>query len=135
MEQDKYSKKELANAKLYSKELRLSIILYVAVLFASIFIAKTLEAGTLQTVVVLAPVLPGLLTLRAIVRHLNRQDEFMRIYMLEIISTAGGITAFLSFTYGFAEGVGFPKLSGFVYYGAFMVSWLVVVMIRKFKER
>lgn len=135
MEQEKYSKKERADAKTYSKELSLSVVLYVVVLFVSIFVAKTLEAGALQTAVVLTPVLPGLLTLRAIIRHLNRQDEFMRVYMLEMIATAGGVTAFLSFTYGFAEGVGFPKLNGFVHYGMFMVTWLVIVIIRKIKER
>ncbi|MBC3880472.1 hypothetical protein H8K35_03875 [Undibacterium sp. LX40W] len=135
MEQDKYSKKDRADAKTYSKELRLSIVLYVIVLFASIFVAKSLEAGALQTAVVLTPVLPGLLTMRAIIRHLNRQDEFMRIYMLEMIAIAGGVTAFLSFSYGFAEGVGFPKLNGFVHYGVFMATWLVVVIIRKFQER
>lgn len=135
MEHEKYSKKDRADAKTYNKELGLSVVLYVIVLFASIFVAKTLEAGALQTAVVLTPVLPGMLTLRAIIRHLNRQDEFMRVYMLEIIAIAGGVTAFLSFTYGFAEGVGFPKLNGFVHYGMFMATWLLVVIIRKFKER
>ena len=29
---------------------------------------------------------------------MNRFDEFMRVYLLEIIATAGGVTAFFSFT-------------------------------------
>ncbi|TXI90949.1 MAG: hypothetical protein E6Q34_08095 [Burkholderiaceae bacterium] len=135
MENEKYSKKEIANNKQYRKELSLSVIAYMVVLFGSIYIAKPIPAGLIKSLIAMTPVIPGCFTLWAIIRHMNRFDEFMRVYLLEIIATAGGVTAFFSFTYGFAEGIGFPRLTGFVYYAIFMIAWLVILMLRKLKER
>lgn len=135
MENEKYSKKELADNRTYRKELSLSVIAYMIVLFGSIYIAKPMPDGIFKSLVAMTPIIPGSFTLWAIIRHMNRFDEFMRVYLLEIIATAGGVTAFISFTYGFAEGIGFPRLSGFVYYAIFMIAWLIILMLRKLKER
>ena len=125
-------KKEKKDAKTYLNELGLSILIYMVVLVGSITIAKPMENGWLRTLIVLTPTIPAFGAFWAIIRHFRRMDEYMRVWILEIIALAGGITAFFSFSYGFLEGMGYPKLSGFIVYGIFMGSWLVITFTRKF---
>jgi hypothetical protein len=47
------------------------------------------------------------------VRHFGRIDEYRRMRLLENISIAAGITAGVTFTYGFLETAGLPHLSMF----------------------
>lgn len=129
------SKKDRAIAKKYLIELGLALGLYMITLFTSLYFAKSMETGTLRTLIVLTPTLPGLGALFAITRGVNRMDDYVRIRMLEMMALSGGITAFLAFSYGFLEGVGYPKLSGFVFYVVFMLGWLMISLIRNFLER
>jgi hypothetical protein len=127
-----YSKKDKINAKKYGNELGISILIYTITLFASIYIAKPMENSLLRTLIVLTPTIPAFGAFWAIIRHFRRMDEYMRIWLLEVIALAGGITAFFSFSYGFLEGMGYPKLSGFIIYVIFMGSWCVITLVRKF---
>lgn len=126
-----FSKKDKADAKKYGNELGLSILIYILVLFASIYFAKKMEDGFVRTLIVLTPTIPALGAFWAIIRHFQRMDEYLRVWVLEVVAIAGGITAFFSFSYGFLEGIGYPKLSGFIIYGIFMGSWLLITTIRK----
>lgn len=129
------SKRDRAIAKKYLIELGLALALYMITLLSSIYFAKDMEAGALRTLVILTPTLPGLGALFAITRSLKRMDDYPRVRMLEVIALSGGITAFLSFSYGFLEGIGYPKLSGFLFYGVFMLGWFVIGFIRNAMER
>lgn len=129
---NEYSKKEKKDAKTYLNELGLSILIYMMVLVGSITIAKPMENGWLRTLIVLTPTIPAFGAFWAIIRHFRRMDEYMRVWILEIIALAGGITAFFSFSYGFLEGLGYPKLSGFIIYVIFMGSWGLITLVRKF---
>ena len=129
------SKKDRATAKKYLIELGLAMGLYMITLSVSVYFVIGMEAGVLRTLIVLTPTLPGLGALFAITRGVNRMDDYGRIRMLEMMALSGGITAFLAFSYGFLEGVGYPKLSGFVFYVVFMLGWFVIGLIRKFLER
>lgn len=126
-----FSKKDKADAKKYGNELGLSVLIYILVLFASIYFAKKMEDNVMRTLIVLTPMIPALGAFWAIIRHFKRMDEYLRIWLLEVVAIAGGITCFFSFSYGFLEGIGYPKLSGFVIYGIFMGSWLVITLTRK----
>lgn len=126
-----FSKKDKADAKKYGNELGLSILIYVLVLFVSIYFAKKIEDEFTRIFVVLTPTIPALGAFWAIIRHFQRMDEYLRVWVLEVVAIAGGITAFFSFSYGFLEGIGYPKLSGFVLYGIFMMSWLLISTVRK----
>jgi hypothetical protein len=126
-----YSKKDKVDAKKYGSELGISLLIYMIVLFSSITIAKSMENSWLRTLIVLAPILPALGAFWAIIRHFRRMDEYMRVWLLEVIALAGGITAFFSFSYGFLEGMGYPKLSGFIIYVIFMASWGLITLVRK----
>lgn len=129
------SKKDRAIAKKYLIELGLALGLYMVTLITSIHFAQDMETGTLRTLIVLTPTLPGLGALFAITRAVNRMDDYGRTRMLEVMTLSGGITAFLSFSYGFLEGIGYPKQSGFTFYAVFMLGWCVISLIRNFLER
>jgi hypothetical protein len=97
----------------YQKELFGAMALYAAVLFGSIHLGKSMEPGVARTALLLTPVIPILLATWAIVRQFGRMDEFVRLRTLESFAIAGAVTAAVTFTYGFLEGMGFPKLSMF----------------------
>ena len=71
----------------------------------------------------------------AIIRHFGRMDEYLRIRSLEDVAIAGAVTASFSLTYGFMEGVGFPRLSMFVIWGVFMGGWGIVACVRKAMDK
>ncbi len=101
-----------ANRK-YQIELGGSMLLYVAVLFGSISIGKSMVPGLARTLLLVAPLIPIMLAVWAIARHFRRMDEFVRLRSLESIAIAAAVTAGLSLTYGFLESAGFPRLSMF----------------------
>lgn len=115
----------------YFRELFGSVFIYVIVLFSITWIAKDMPAGLIRTLFALAPMLPALGMLWAIVRHFQRMDEYLRAWSLENVAIAGALTATFSLTYGFLEGVGFPRLSMFVIWGVFMGGWGIVACARK----
>ncbi|MDY7540604.1 hypothetical protein QN372_03145 [Undibacterium sp. RTI2.1] len=135
MNEATYSKRDKEIAKKYRKELSLSFVLYVIVLLVSITYAKPMADSLLRTLIVMTPVIPAFGALWAIVRNFKRMDDYVRVWLLEVVAISGAITAFFSFSYGFLEGIGFPKLSGFVTYGIFMGSWCLIIGIRKILER
>jgi hypothetical protein len=107
----------------YRWELALAMLLYSAVLIGSLLVAKRLEPGVLRTVVALLPAIPIGLTVWVIGRQFRRMDEFQRLRSLESIAVAAAVTAGLTFTYGFLEEAGFPRLSMFWVWGIMGITW------------
>lgn len=100
-----------------------AIGLYLVVLFVSLSFAKSMEPGKSQTLLLLAPVLPVMLAVWAIARQFRRMDEFVRLRGLESIAIGAAVTAGVTFTYGFLELAGFPKLSMFSVMPLFAFVW------------
>ncbi|MFZ6750548.1 hypothetical protein [Undibacterium sp. Ren11W] len=121
--------------QLYLREFFGSILLYLIVLFPITWIAKDMPDSMTRTILALTPMLPALGMLWAILRHFKRMDEYLRIWNLECIALAGALTAIFSLTYGFLEGVGFPRLSMFVIWGVFMGGWGIIACVRKSMEK
>jgi hypothetical protein len=118
-----------ANRK-YRLELGAAMLVYMAVLFGSIHLGKPMEPGAARTLLLMLPAIPLLLAIWAIVRHFGRMDEFMRLRSLESFAIAGAVTAGVTFTYGFLEGAGFPKLSMFWVWGLMGLTWGLVAGLR-----
>lgn len=114
----------------YRLELFSAMLIYIGVLVGSIWLAKRMEDGLVRTLLLVSPVIPLLLAVWAIARHFGRMDEFLRLRSLEGLAVAAGITAALSFTYGFLEGAGFPKLSMFWVWGVMGGSWSLYTFLR-----
>jgi hypothetical protein len=119
----------------YQFEFWLAMGAYVIVILGATSIAKDMSASPLRTMIALTPLIPCAAALWVIIRHFGRMDEYLRVWAMENLAIAGAIIAMFGITYGFLEGLDFPKLTGFVYYGIYMCSWGLVTCIRKYLER
>lgn len=97
----------------YLRELGGALLAYAVLLVLSIRFGRPMEEGVLRTIVLLSPMIGFCLGLWAIARHLGRLDEYVRRVLLESVALAAALTAGLTFTYGFLETAGYPKLSMF----------------------
>ena len=97
----------------YLLELGGAMALYMVVLFGSISIGRDMPESIGRTLLLLLPLVPVLLSVWAIARQFGRMDEFQRLRSLESLAIAAAITAGATFTYGFLENLGFPRLSMF----------------------
>jgi hypothetical protein len=100
----------------YLKEFAAAMLAYFVVLPASIVVIQHHAHVWWRFPVALAPLIPLLLLLRAIVRSFRRLDELQRRIQLDALAFAFAGSALLTFTYGLLENVGFPRLSyGYVW--------------------
>jgi hypothetical protein len=116
--------------KKYRIELGAAMVVYAATLVGSISFGKPMEPGAMRTLLLLTPAIPLLLAIWAIVRQFSRMDEFVRLRSLENFAIAGAVTAGLTFTYGFLETAGFPKLSMFWVWSLMGATWAAVAGLR-----
>ena len=107
----------------YYRELGLAFGLYIAVLAASLRIVESMEPGTARTLLALAPAIPVFVLVWVIARQFRRSDEFVRLRSLESIAVAAGVTAGVTFTYGFLENAGFPRQSSFWVWAIMGITW------------
>ena len=117
-------------ARAYRFDLWTAIAVYVVLLLASIRYGRPMDDGPLRTVVLLSPMIGFGLMIRAIARHVARIDEYQRLRMLESVALAFAITGAVTFSYGFLETAGFPKLSMFSVWIVMGASWGLVNLVR-----
>jgi hypothetical protein len=97
----------------YTKEFVVAMFAYVIVLVASNSLLPhyPLFHSPWAIPISLAPVIPVIFILQAIVGLLLHSDELQQRIQLLAIGFASGVTGLLTFSYGFLEGIGFPKIS------------------------
>jgi hypothetical protein len=122
-------------AKIYVRELAGSIALYTVILVGTIRFGRPMEPGVLRTVVLLSPMIGFGAAIWAIARQIGRVDEYVRMRLLENVSLGAAVTAGLTFTYGFLETAGYPKLSMFTVWCVLCLSVAVVQLVRKMIDR
>jgi hypothetical protein len=119
----------------YYKEMGGALLLYMLTLVVSVRYGMRLEHGALQTVVFVSPMLPFVLGIWAVVRQIRRSDEFMRKVSVEHLAITAGITAGWTFTYGFLENAGFPKLSMFTVWPVMGAVWALLSVSEAIRSR
>lgn len=108
---------------------------YAAILVAALHFGRPMAPGTARLLVLLSPMIGFVLMLWALVRHFRRMDEFIRQLFLENVAIASAITVGLTFTYGFLEGAGYPRLSMFSVWMMLCACFALVAMVRRFATR
>jgi hypothetical protein len=121
--------------KAYMRELVASIVLYTVLLMAAIRWGRPMPEGLLRTLVLLSPMIGFFAALWVIARHFGRIDEYQRVRMLENVALASAVTAGLTFTYGFLETAGYPKLSMFTVWIVLCGSVGLVGILRKLLDK
>jgi hypothetical protein len=120
---------------MYHKELFGSLAIYTVMLVLTIRYGRGMQEGIVRTLVLASPMLGFFLAIWAIARHLKRIDEYLRQFTLENMALAGAVTAGLTFTYGFMETAGYPKLSMFSVWMVMCGSWGVINCVRAWWNR
>ncbi|MCC2974449.1 hypothetical protein [Massilia sp. IC2-476] len=119
----------------YMREMLGALVLYTVLLMAAIRWGRPMEEGLVRTLVLLSPMIGFGMALWAIARHFARVDEYIRRFLLESLALGAGITAGLTFTYGFLETAGFPRLSMFTVWCVLCGSTGIICVIRRWTER
>jgi O-antigen/teichoic acid export membrane protein len=127
--------KEKERSKVYLVELFAALVLYMGMLFGSLTLAKQMDAGPLRTVLVASPMLGFGAMIWAIARAYRRMDEFERRLMLENVAIGTLVTVGWTFTYGFLESAGYPKLSMFVIWPSIAAVWGASTCLRNWMAR
>ncbi len=95
----------------YFRELSLALGLYAAALIASVSALNRFELPQAARVLLaVIPALPTLLVFVSILRGLRDSDELQQKVHFQAVVFAASLTALLTFSYGFLEGVGFPRM-------------------------
>lgn len=116
----------------YLKELTATLLVYGAMLFGSIELLTHVQiARPWRDLVALSPMLPAAATAWVILRELRRMDELQRRIQLEALGFSFAGTAILTFSYGFLEGLGYPKLSMFSVWPILAVLWVVGLVLAR----
>lgn len=119
------------NTRLYQKELGFALLIYIAAIALCVNLRGSFT-GPAQYVLVLVPLAPVALMLRAFVRALIRMDELERRVQTISLAVAGGGTALFSVTYGLMEAfAGMPMLSMWWTWCVFNILWISASFIAK----
>jgi hypothetical protein len=122
-------------ARAYLREMGLSMVVYVVLLIGAMKFGRPLPDGALRTVILLVPMIGFFLAIWAVARHLGRIDEYQRRMMLDTFAIGSAVTAAVTFSYGFLETAGFPRLSMFAVWPIMGASWIVVCLGRWLLKR
>ena len=122
-------------AKIYLRELFAALALYTIILMAAVKFGRPMAPGVLRTAVLMSPMVGFAAALWAIVRQIQRADEYVRMRLLENTALGAAVTAGLTFSYGFLETAGYPKLSMFTVWCVLCLSVCAVQLVRKVAGR
>ncbi len=119
----------------YLRELGLAMVVYVVLLVGAMKVGRPMPEGALRTAVLVLPMIGFGMAIWAIARHLRRIDEYVRQTLLETFAIGAAITAAVTFSYGFLETAGFPRLSMFAVWPIMGGSWGLVCIARALLKR
>lgn len=95
----------------YYKEFALSMRAYVIAVIASSLVLKNVEfPKAAQITIALSPIIPIFFVIVVIIRALRDSDELIQKIQLQAVVFSAITTGLITFSYGFLENIGSPKL-------------------------
>ena len=119
----------------YLVEMLGAFLLYALVLVVSIDVGRPMPEGIERTLILFSPMVPVLLMVVVVVRYFRRVDEYVRLIILENWAITGGVTAIWTFTYGFLENAGLPRLSMFTVFPVMGAISAFLFIVRRIVSR
>ncbi len=98
--------------KRYLREFLPAMAAYTLVMLTVWPLVRTTDDCTLRTLIALAPVIPTLFVVRAIIRNILGADELMQRLHLEALAISAGIVAVVSLAGGFLVAAKVIELDG-----------------------
>ena len=119
-------------SKRYVIELTSALAVYGLMLVGSITLLTHVDvARPWRDAIALSPMLPAAAMAWIVLRELRRMDELQRRIQLEALGFAFAGTAILTFSYGFLEGLGYPRQSMFMVWPLLAVLWIVGLVLAR----
>ena len=122
--------------KQYLKELTATLVAYLVTLTGSIeLLSRLVIDRPWRDLVAMCPMIPAAAVAWVVLRELRRMDELQRRIQLEALGFSFAGTAILTFSYGFLEGLGYPRLSMFSVWPILAVLWIIggLLAARRYK--
>lgn len=119
----------------YRRDLLTGFAIYTVLLVLSLRYAVLLTPGVWATLAFISPMLGFALILRGMLRWYAGADEYQRRVTLENAAIAAAVTAAVTFTYGFLENAGFPRLSMFAVWPLMAGCMALMAISRCIRER
>lgn len=124
------------NIKQYTKELTTALLVYGVVLVGSITLLTHVDVlRPWRDLIALSPMIPAASMAWVILRELRRMDELQLRIQLEALGFSFAGTAILTFSYGFLEGLGYPRLSMFTVWPILATLWIVGLVLARRRYR
>jgi hypothetical protein len=98
-------------SKAYIREFGLAMLAYAVVLPTTMSLIENHPDAHWRYAVALAPVVPLVFALIAMLRFFGRIDELARKIQLEAFAVAAGATGIATFAYGMLQNVGLPPVN------------------------
>ena len=118
--------------KRYTIELAASLAGYAVLLVGSIrLLQHAAPPAPWRDLIALAPMIACAATCWVVLRQLRRIDELQRRIQLEALAFSFAGTAMLTFSYGFLEGLDYPRLTMFWVWPVMAVLWVVGLLIAR----
>ncbi|NCE91813.1 hypothetical protein [Pseudomonas sp. L13] len=105
------------------------LLVYVLCVVVSSVYMSSMPDGVAKIALALLPVTPMIAMAVSIIRRLNAMDEMGRKIQLEALAVAFVCTALTTFSYGFLETAGFPRMSAFMVWPIMGGVWCVATII------
>lgn len=103
----------------------LAMAVYAGAVIASSLLLAQVQDGALRIASALLPVLPMIAVATVVIRQIRHLDELARKVHLEGLAVGFVGTALITFSYGFLETAGFPRLSMFMVWSLMGPLWAV----------
>ncbi len=92
-----------------------------------------IESQSASILIALSPMLPAVFICGVVMRSIRHLDEMQRKLQFEALALAFAGTALITFSYGFLEGAGFPRISMFAVWPLMAAIWFIGVMIGRLR--
>lgn len=124
------------NPQKYGRDFAASMALYASVLFASRIALRALDPeGVAQILLAAAPTAPAALTVFVVLRHFATMDEMQRRIQIEAFCAGALFTGLATFSLGFLEDAGLPRLSMIWVMPGMIAAWGVLLVIVRNRYR
>ncbi len=115
--------------KRFLMEFAVVMVVYILCVVISSSLVRSMPDGVAKIALALLPVIPMIAMAVSIVRRVNAMDEMGRKIQLDALAVAFVCTALTTFSYGFLETAGFPRLSAFMVWPIMGGVWCVATIV------
>lgn len=107
----------------YLQRFFISMVAYMITIMASVYYLTGLEIGTLERFIAVTPMIPIVFGTISMLKAVGHMDEFQQKINHDAMAFSAIIVGLGTFSYGFLEGVGFPRLQVIWILPALILFW------------